>query len=328
MRWSSMGLARRRRNWDCLRGHPGEPCARCRKTRRLLVQSASRCGVFRTMPTRRACSSPTATWSEMGHPGAFSTTRPQGYDVRHMTAGSAIYSGAGLVQGTTKPSCEAGASITAAASPGAGSSRRLGGMGGAQPWPAASPARWSLIIECQQSRIDFRCGNRTSMNRPPTRRRAGRASPAHGTEEGGGRSPCRQRGRKSCRCSSPRAAGANGRPRHRTRTSRPRLVNGYCRRAWASIRVAGRAAEALQHAALREAAGARARQAMLDFQGLACPRDYGNNIRQVASTPASERLSPTRVVPATSAAVLPRQRAVPLGGLSATPRTSAGPTRR
>src|SRR5271165_5187421 len=79
-----------------------------------------------------------------------------------MTAGSWIYIGSqGIVQGTYETFAEAGRKhyngdfagrwiLTAG----------LGGMGGAQPLAATFAGAVSLIVECQQSRIDFRLRTR------------------------------------------------------------------------------------------------------------------------------------------------------------------------
>jgi urocanate hydratase len=86
-----------------------------------------------------------------------------------MTAGSWIYIGSqGIVQGTYETFVEAGRQHFKGKPQGkwvltAG----LGGMGGAQPLAATMAGFSMLVIECDQSRIDFRLGNRyldTSAN--------------------------------------------------------------------------------------------------------------------------------------------------------------------
>src|SRR5439155_6696281 len=75
-----------------------------------------------------------------------------------MTAGSWIYIGSqGIVQGTYETFVEAGRQHYGGDLAGrwilTGGS---GGMGGAQPLAATFAGACSLVIECQQSRIDFR----------------------------------------------------------------------------------------------------------------------------------------------------------------------------
>ena len=75
-----------------------------------------------------------------------------------MTAGSWIYIGSqGIVQGTYETFAEAGRQHFGGSLAGrwvltAG----LGGMGGAQPLAATFAGACSLIVECQQTSIDFR----------------------------------------------------------------------------------------------------------------------------------------------------------------------------
>jgi urocanate hydratase len=86
-----------------------------------------------------------------------------------MTAGSWIYIGTqGIVQGTYETFVEAGRQhydgnlkgrwiLTAG----------LGGMGGAQPLAAVMAGACCLAIECDETRIDFRCARATWTKRPP-----------------------------------------------------------------------------------------------------------------------------------------------------------------
>jgi len=130
----------------------------------LLVQSGKPVGVFRThdMAPRVLISNAMLvpkwadwdTFRELEHAGL--TMYGQ------MTAGSWIYIGTqGIVQGTYETFAEAarqhyGGSLAGRWILTAG----LGGMGGAQPLAASFAGAVSLVVECQQSSIDFRLRTR------------------------------------------------------------------------------------------------------------------------------------------------------------------------
>ncbi len=153
------GIGRAARNWECF----DEILAQLKKLEAdetLLVQSGKPVGVFRThadAPRVLIANSNLvpawATWEkfhELDRKGLMMYGQ--------MTAGSWIYIGSqGIIQGTYETFAEAGRKhyggdlasrwiLTAG----------LGGMGGAQPLAATFAGAVSLVIECQQSRIDFR----------------------------------------------------------------------------------------------------------------------------------------------------------------------------
>lgn len=126
----------------------------------LLVQSGKPVGVFKTHDNAPrvliANSNLVPHWATWEH---FNELDAKGLAMYgQMTAGSWIYIGSqGIVQGTYETFVEAGRQhyngnlqgrwvLTAG----------LGGMGGAQPLAATLAGACSLVIECQQSRIDFR----------------------------------------------------------------------------------------------------------------------------------------------------------------------------
>jgi len=206
-----------------------------------------------------------------------------------MTAGSWIYIGSqGIVQGTYETFVEAGRQHYGGSLKGrwiltAG----LGGMGGAQPLAASFAGAGSLVIECQQSRIDFRLKTRyldeqaadidDALARMQRYAAQGRAVSVGLLGNAAEIMPELAR----------RAAAGGVRPDLVTdQTSAHDLVNGYLPAGWSVERWRAAQADHTQHAALREAAArsaARHVQAMLEFQQMGIPTvDYGNNIRQVA----------------------------------------------
>jgi urocanate hydratase len=202
-----------------------------------------------------------------------------------MTAGSWIYIGSqGIVQGTYETFVEAGRQhhggdwtgrwiLTAG----------LGGMGGAQPLAATFAGACSLVVECQQSRIDFRLKTRyldeqardldDALARIAQHTQAGRAVSVgllgNAAEV------------------LPEMVRRGVRPDLVTdQTSAHDLVHGYLPAGWSVQRWREAQADGTQHAALRDAAAASCAEhvrAMLAFHAAGVPViDYGNNIRQVA----------------------------------------------
>lgn len=137
----------------------------------LCVQSGKPVGVFKThVDAPRvliANSNLVPGWSTWEHFNELDKKDLMMYG--QMTAGSWIYIGSqGIVQGTYETFVEAGRQHFDGKPQGkwvltAG----LGGMGGAQPLAATMAGFSMLVIECDQTRIDFRLGNRyldTSAN--------------------------------------------------------------------------------------------------------------------------------------------------------------------
>ena len=157
------GIGKAARNWDsfeailkALRGLAEDET--------LLIQSGKPVGVFRThVDAPRvllANSNLVPRWATWEH---FHELDRKGLMMfGQMTAGSWIYIGSqGIVQGTYETFAEAGRQHYGGDLAGrwiltAG----LGGMGGAQPLAATFAGACSLIVECQQSRIDFRLRSR------------------------------------------------------------------------------------------------------------------------------------------------------------------------
>src|SRR5579863_8127878 len=153
------GIGRAARDWASF----DRICASLRELEgdeTLLVQSGKPVGVFRTHADSPrvliANSNLVPHWATWEH---FHELDRKGLMMfGQMTAGSWIYIGSqGIVQGTYETFAEAGRQHYGGDLAGrwiltAG----LGGMGGAQPLAASFAGAVSLIVECQQSRIDFR----------------------------------------------------------------------------------------------------------------------------------------------------------------------------
>ncbi|WP_330985781.1 MULTISPECIES: urocanate hydratase [Enterobacterales] len=157
------GIGRAARNWDCYDAIV-DSLTKLEHDETLLVQSGKPVGVFKTHDNAPrvliANSNLVPHWATWEH---FNELDAKGLAMYgQMTAGSWIYIGSqGIVQGTYETFVEAGRQhyngnlqghwvLTAG----------LGGMGGAQPLAATLAGACSLVIECQQSRIDFRLRTR------------------------------------------------------------------------------------------------------------------------------------------------------------------------
>ncbi|HSN33339.1 MAG TPA: urocanate hydratase [Ideonella sp.] len=253
----------------------------------LLVQSGKPVGVFRTHPDAPrvliANSNLVPKWATWEH---FHELDRKGLMMfGQMTAGSWIYIGSqGIVQGTYETFVEAarqhyGGDLAGRWILTAG----LGGMGGAQPLAAVFAGASCLVVECQQSRIDFRLRSRyldeqaadlddalariakyTAQKRAVSVGLLGNAAEV-----------------------LPELVRRGLRPDLVTdQTSAHDLVNGYLPAGWSVERWRAAQADETRHGELREAAAASCAvhvRAMLDFKRAGVPTvDYGNNIRQVA----------------------------------------------
>ncbi|MEP6998738.1 MAG: urocanate hydratase, partial [Betaproteobacteria bacterium] len=162
-----------------------------------------------------------------------------------------------------------------------------GGMGGAQPLAASFAGASSLIVECQQSRIDLRLRSRYLDEQ------------AHDLDDALARIKRYTSEKKAVSVGLlgnaaeilpelvRRAKQGGPRPDLVTdQTSAHDLVNGYLPSGWGVERWRAAQVDPAQHAALRDAAAASCAthvRAMLDFRAMGVPTvDYGNNIRQVA----------------------------------------------
>jgi len=157
------GIGRAARNWESY-----DAILRTLETMEdnesLCVQSGKPVGVFKThVDAPRvliANSNLVPGWSNWEHFNELDRKDLMMYG--QMTAGSWIYIGSqGIVQGTYETFVEAARQHFDGKPQGkwiltAG----LGGMGGAQPLAATMAGFSMLVIECDQSRIDFRLGNR------------------------------------------------------------------------------------------------------------------------------------------------------------------------
>ena len=157
------GIGRAARNWDAF-DQILDTLKQLEDDQSLCIQSGKPVGVFRTHRDAPrvliANSNLVPHWSNWEHFNALDQQDLMMYG--QMTAGSWIYIGSqGIVQGTYETFVEAARQHFAGKPQGkwiltAG----LGGMGGAQPLAATMAGFSMLAIECDQSRIDYRLGNR------------------------------------------------------------------------------------------------------------------------------------------------------------------------
>ncbi|HEX7817366.1 urocanate hydratase [Dyella sp.] len=157
------GIGRAARNWECFDAIL-RALRELNDDETLLVQSGKPVGVFPTHADAPrvliANSNLVPAWATWEHFNELDRKGLMMYG--QMTAGSWIYIGSqGIVQGTYETFVEMGRQHYNGSLKGrwiltAG----LGGMGGAQPLAASLAGASSLVIECQQSRIDFRLKTR------------------------------------------------------------------------------------------------------------------------------------------------------------------------
>ena len=157
------GIGRAARNWECY-DKIVETLDRLEDDETLLVQSGKPVGVFRTHSDAPrvliANSNLVPNWGNWEH---FNELDKQGLMMYgQMTAGSWVYIGSqGIVQGTYE-------TFVAMAKQHFGGDAKgkwvltggLGGMGGAQPLAATMAGYSALVVECDESRIDFRLKTR------------------------------------------------------------------------------------------------------------------------------------------------------------------------
>ena len=284
------GIGRAARNWECF----DEILACLRRLEAdetLLIQSGKPVGVFRTHPDAPrvllANSNLVPAWATWEHFHELDRKGLMMYG--QMTAGSWIYIGSqGIVQGTYETFAEAGRQHYGGDFAGrwiltAG----LGGMGGAQPLAATFAGATSLIVECQQSRINFRLKTRYLDKQAVDLDEALRLVEHH----------CQRREAVSIGLLGNAAeilpeivqrvrAGATMPGLVTDQTSAHDLINGYLPAGWTVAEWKAAAEDSSQHGSLRDAAAQSCAQhvrAMLEFHKMGVPVvDYGNNIRQVA----------------------------------------------
>lgn len=204
-----------------------------------------------------------------------------------MTAGSWIYIGSqGIVQGTYETFVELGRQhyggdwsgkwiLTAG----------LGGMGGAQPLAAVLAGAHCIVIECQESRIDFRLRTRYVDHKAHTIDEAlqiiANAKQPTSVALLGNAADLLPQFVERARNGGPRPHAVTD------QTSAHDLVNGYLPQGWTveqwQAARSGTDAQRLQLVQAAAASCAEHVRAMLGFHEMGVPTiDYGNNIRQVA----------------------------------------------
>ena len=257
----------------------------------LLVQSGKPVGVFRTHAGAPrvliANSNLVPRWATWEH---FHELDQKGLMMYgQMTAGSWIYIGSqGIVQGTYETFAEAarqhyGGSLAGSWVLTAG----LGGMGGAQPLAASFAGACSLIVECQQSRIDFRLRTKYLDKQAKDLDEALALIKQHTSRrEAVSIGLCANAADVVPKLAAMAKAGGMRPDIVTDQTSAHDLVNGYLPSGWTVERWQQAQRDPAQHAALKQAAGescARHVRAMLELHALGIPTvDYGNNLRQVA----------------------------------------------
>ncbi|MCX8004151.1 MAG: urocanate hydratase [Burkholderiaceae bacterium] len=284
------GIGKAARNWECLEAILAALRA-LQEDESLLIQSGKPVGVFRTHPDAPrvllANANLVPKWATWEHFNALDRKGLMMFG--QMTAGSWIYIGSqGIVQGTYETFAEAGRRHYGGSLAGRWIlSAGLGGMGGAQPLAASFAGAASLIVECQQSRIDFRLRSRY-LDEQANDLDDALARIARYTREKKAVSIGLLGNAAEILPELVRRAQAGGmKPDLLTdQTSAHDLIYGYLPAGWTVERWRAAQADAGQHAALRTAAArscAEHVRAMLAFQAMGVPTfDYGNNIRQVA----------------------------------------------
>ena len=284
------GIGRAARDWACF----DQILASLRELeddQTLLIQSGKPVGVFQTHSDAPrvllANSNLVPHWANWEH---FNELDRKGlFMYGQMTAGSWIYIGTqGIVQGTYETFAEAGRQHFGGDMAGrwiltAG----LCGMGGAQPLAATFAGAVSLVVECQQSRIDFRLRTRYLDKQ------------AHSIDEAL-RMVAQHKDRKEAISIGLLGNAAEVLPELVRRaqagglvpdlvtdqTSAHDLINGYLPRGWRVDEWQAARQDPTEHAALKQAAAescAAHVRAILDFKAMGAHAvDYGNNIRQVA----------------------------------------------
>jgi len=284
------GIGKAARNWDCFEAIL-QALRELKADESLLIQSGKPVGVFRTHPDAPrvliANSNLVPKWATWEHFHELDRKGLMMYG--QMTAGSWIYIGSqGIVQGTYETFVEAGHQHYGGDLSGrwiltAG----LGGMGGAQPLAATFAGACSLVVECQQSRIDFRLKTRYVDEQAIDLDDALARLKRYTAEKKAASIALLGNAAEVLPALVQRAKAGGFKPDLVTdQTSAHDLVNGYLPAGWTVAQWQAARADDSQHAQLRAAASRSCAvhvQAMLDFQSMGIPTvDYGNNIRQVA----------------------------------------------
>lgn len=282
------GIGRAARNWECF-DQILRSLRSLEEDESLLIQSGKPVGVFRTNPdcprVLIANSNLVPHWATWKHFDELDRKGLMMYG--QMTAGSWMYIGSqGIVQGTYETFVELGRQHYAGDWSGkwiltAG----LGGMGGAQPLAATLAGASCIVIECQQSKIDFRLRTRYVDREAASIEEALRI-----IDES--KAPVSVALLGNAAELLPKfvqlAQDNIARPHAVTdQTSAHDLVNGYLPIGWAveEWEASRRGSDSQRRQLAAAAAGSCAThvRAMLAFHEMGVPTiDYGNNIRQVA----------------------------------------------
>jgi urocanate hydratase len=284
------GIGKAARNWACFDAIL-DSLRKLKPDETLLVQSGKPVGVFRTHTDAPrvliANSNLVPRWATWEHFNELDRKGLMMYG--QMTAGSWIYIGSqGIVQGTYETFAEAGRQHFGGSLAGrwvltAG----LGGMGGAQPLAATFAGACSLIVECQQTSIDFRLRTKY-LDKQAGDLDEALALIAHHTarKEAVSIGLCANAADVVPQLAAIAKAGGQRPDIVTDQTSAHDLINGYLPSGWSVERWKQAQRDPAQHAALKQAAGescVRHVQAMLEFHAMGIPTvDYGNNLRQVA----------------------------------------------
>jgi urocanate hydratase len=284
------GIGRAARNWACY----DQILASLRALENdesLLVQSGKPVGVFKTHPDAPrvliANSNLVPKWATWEH---FNELDRKGlFMYGQMTAGSWIYIGSqGILQGTFETFAEAGRQHYGGNLAGKWIlSAGLGGMGGAQPLAATLAGAASLIVECQQSSIDFRLRTRYVDKQARDIDEAIALIARHTAAKEAVSIALRGNAAEVLPELVRRARAGGLKPDLVTdQTSAHDIINGYLPAGWTVEQWRAAAADPAQHERLKAAASASCAahvRAILDFKAMGVPAvDYGNNLRQVA----------------------------------------------
>jgi urocanate hydratase len=163
----------------------------------------------------------------------------------------------------------------------------LGGMGGAQPLAASFAGACSLIVECQQTSIDFRLRTKY-LDKQAKDLNEALTLIAHHTarKEAVSIGLCANAADVVPQLATMAKSGGIRPDIVTDQTSAHDLINGYLPSGWSVEKWKQAQRNPAQHAALKQAAGESCVshvQAMLEFHAMGIPTvDYGNNLRQVA----------------------------------------------
>jgi urocanate hydratase len=282
------GIGKAARNWPSFDAIL-EALRRLDPDQTLLVQSGKPVAVFKTHPgaprVLLANSNLVPKWATWEHFNELDRKGLMMYG--QMTAGSWIYIGSqGIVQGTHETFVELGRQhyggdwrgkwiLTAG----------LGGMGGAQPLAAVLAGAHCVVIECQESRIDFRLRTRYVDYKAKSIEEMlailGQADQPISVGLLGNAAELLPKFVELAKEGGPRPHAVTD------QTSAHDLANGYLPLGWSveQWEAARRGSDEDKRRLVRQAAESCAVhvQAMLDFHKMGVPTiDYGNNIRQVA----------------------------------------------